>query len=222
MRIFLLCLTFAIFKMSTISAQEIIDTVYYKNKYGGPEVSQKKGKVIEYTIKMPDGSICYKMTDKKGKVLQQRCFKDDIPTGIWISVAGSSVDYNVEINYDDTLYTDIPYYDLEEGKLLTELSGDFEAPVFPQNDNIFRRYVSMNLRYPEYAAINGIQGRVLSQFIIDESGKVTDYRVIESAEKVLDIEAARVIQNSPLWKPAKLNGKAIKVCIKMPTVFVLQ
>lgn len=223
MRNIFIVIAIFIFEMTNLSGQEIIDTSYYKSKYGGPKVSEKQGKVIEFKIKMPDGSICYRMTDKKGdKVLRQRCFKNDIPTGIWISISGSEIDYNVEISYKDTLYADIPNYDLKENKLNSELSGNFEPPIFPQYDNNFQRYIAMNLRYPEIAAENGIQGKVLSQFIIDESGKILDLRIKKSADKVLDIEAARVILQSPIWTPAKLDGKPIKVCITMPTVFVLQ
>lgn len=223
MKILLMTAAFFILAMTRLFGQEIIDTTYYKSKYGGPEVSEKQGKVIELTVKMPDGSICYKMTDKKGgKVLRQRCYRDDIPTGIWISITGTEIDYNIEISYKDTIYADIPYFDLKEGKLISELSGNFEPPIFPEYENHFQKYIAMNLRYPEIAAENGIQGKVFSQFIIDESGTIKDLRIKKSADKVLDIEAARVILQSTKWTPAKLDGKPIKVCISIPTNFILQ
>jgi periplasmic protein TonB len=38
----------------------------------------------------------------------------------------------------------------------------------------FRRYIAENLRYPQIAAENGIQGRVFVQFVVNEDGTVSD------------------------------------------------
>ncbi|MCU4166091.1 energy transducer TonB [Carboxylicivirga caseinilyticus] len=223
MRVLILIQLMLFLVLSMVSSQNIIDTLYYKSKYGGPQVSEKEGKVLEYIIEMPDGTICHKMMNRKGKKLfRQRCFKNGVPTGIWISRTGSHVDYNIEFSYEDTTYSDIPNYDLIEKKLINEIIGDFTPPVFHINDDVFQKYVAMNLRYPLMAMENGIQGKVISQFIIDEKGKVIELRIIQSADKILDAEAARVILNSPEWTPVKLDGKPIKVCIIVQTSFVLQ
>lgn len=62
----------------------------------------------------------------------------------------------------------------------------------------------------------------MSQVVIDENGELKNLSILQSAHKILDMEASRVILLSPKWTPAKLNGKPIKVFIIVPTNFVLQ
>ncbi|MDF1558641.1 MAG: M56 family metallopeptidase [Bacteroidales bacterium] len=63
-----------------------------------------------------------------------------------------------------------------------------EMPVFQDDTthHAFMNWVSANLRYPEEAAKQGIQGRVMVQFIIDEQGNVTEPKVVQGADPLLD------------------------------------
>lgn len=222
MRNLLIISAFCLLAITTATGQVIIDTAYFKNIYIQDKVSAKQAKIIQYTIQEPDGSLCYKMTDKKSnKVLRQRCYKGDTPCGIWITEYGEEFDYTGKFTYNDTAYTDIPNYKLEQGKLQCTTPGNFEPPIFPLSDHIFDRFVSERLIYPQIATENGIQGELIAQYIIDETGKLTDLRIIKSAAKILDVEAVRIILQSPLWIPAKQNGKPVKSCITMPLKFVL-
>lgn len=84
------------------------------------------------------------------------------------------------------------------------------------------KWVYAYLRYPSYAAENGIQGRVVVDFIIDEKGNVTDVKVSRGVHETLDEEAVRVISASPKWKPAKHRGKKVKVAMSVTVEFRLQ
>lgn len=86
----------------------------------------------------------------------------------------------------------------------------------------FREWVNENLKYPEKAKKEKIQGRVFIQFCVDATGMVKDVEVVRGVHPVLDKEAFRVISESPKWhKPGYQRGKAVKVKYTMPVAFVL-
>lgn len=206
-----------------LSGQVVIDRKFYKSIYGGPPVEEKKAKVTEITILEQDSTFRYEMRLLKDNYLVQlKIYKDGLPVGKWIYTDGSSLDYNFDLPYSASEYTDIIHYSLSDKTTRAPVVGVFEAPVFPQDENNFQVFISKKVIYPQVAFENGIQGTVVSQFIIDESGKLVELSIFESADKVLDKETARVIRLSPVWKPAKLNGQPVKVCITMPTIFRLQ
>ncbi|MCK4920738.1 MAG: energy transducer TonB [Bacteroidales bacterium] len=86
----------------------------------------------------------------------------------------------------------------------------------------FRKYIAQNLRYPDIAAENGISGRVIVQFAVNNVGKVVDAKVVAGVDPALDKEAMRVVMTSPSWTPGKQRGKAVKVLFTFPINFVLQ
>jgi TonB family protein len=99
-----------------------------------------------------------------------------------------------------------------------------EMPIFNGGDPAieFRKYIFQNLRYPVDAALNGISGRVIIQFIINPEGKLINPDVVVSAGPILDQEAIRLINSSPLWKPGYQRGKPVNVIYTFPLNFVLQ
>ena len=78
------------------------------------------------------------------------------------------------------------------------------------------------LRYPEQCVREGIQGRVLVDFIISEKGKVEDVRVLKGVDPRLDEEAVRVVSASPDWKPGRLRGKKVRTEMSMYIEFRLE
>ena len=84
------------------------------------------------------------------------------------------------------------------------------------------KWVYMYLRYPQEAVRQGIQGRVLVDFIIDEKGKVTDVKVLKGVDELLDEEAVRVIEASPDWKPGKVHGRKVKTELSLYVEFRLE
>lgn len=83
------------------------------------------------------------------------------------------------------------------------------------------KWVYQYLKYPEQAVIEGIQGRVTVDFIIDVDGKVTDVRVVRGVDPLLDEEAVRVISASPKWKPGRVNGNKVRTSMTVPVDFML-
>lgn len=85
-------------------------------------------------------------------------------------------------------------------------------PAFMNNydPNVFlNKWVYVYLKYPKAAVDNGIQGKVLVDFVIDEKGKVRDVKVLRGVNPLLDEEAVKVVAASPDWKPARVRGKRV-------------
>ena len=95
-----------------------------------------------------------------------------------------------------------------------------EHPTFKGGGpNNFATWAAMHVKYPKYAKEAGIEGTVIVHFVIDRNGKISEAHVHESVHPVLDEEAVRVVMKSPKWKPAKKDGKPVKVSYTLPIVF---
>ncbi len=97
-----------------------------------------------------------------------------------------------------------------------------EMPVFPGGEDALRTYIAGNVKYPDVAKKEGIAGKVIVTFVIDESGKVTDVKVVRGVHKLLDEESVRVVSGMPAWQPGKEKGKAVKVQYTIPIQFALK
>ncbi|MBN1416787.1 MAG: energy transducer TonB [Bacteroidales bacterium] len=98
-----------------------------------------------------------------------------------------------------------------------------EMPQFMEGDiNRFLSYIKDNLTYPAEAVDAGIEGQVMIHFVINESGELTDARIIQSCNPLLDSVALRVVTASPLWKAGKLDGNPVRVGYTVPVVFSLK
>ena len=97
-----------------------------------------------------------------------------------------------------------------------------QMPSFPGGAQELLQYIAKNLKYPTIAQENGVQGRVICQFVVARDGSVQNVRVVRSLDPYCDKEAIRVIQSLPKWIPGKQNGKTVPVYYTLPIVFKLQ
>ena len=97
-----------------------------------------------------------------------------------------------------------------------------QAPQFPGGQAELMSWLGKNIRYPVIAQENGIQGRVVCQFVVGSDGSVRDIKVVRSLDPSCDKEAVRVIQSMPKWIPGRQNGKAVSVRYTLPVMFRLQ
>ena len=95
-----------------------------------------------------------------------------------------------------------------------------QMPSFP-GGNVMA-WLSQNLKYPVIAAENGVQGRVVVQFVVEKDGSVTDVHAVKKVDPSLDKEAERVVKSMPKWIPGKQNGSAVRVKYTVPVTFRLQ
>ena len=94
-----------------------------------------------------------------------------------------------------------------------------DVPTFPLGD--VSKWIAKNVKYPQIAAENGVQGKVFMNFVIEKDGSITDLKVLRGVDPALDKEAIRVIKSMPKWKPGKQRGKPVRVSFNLPIVFQL-
>ena len=97
-----------------------------------------------------------------------------------------------------------------------------EMPEFPGGMAECMKFLAKNIKYPTIAQENGVQGRVIVQFVVNKDGTIVDPVVVRSVDPYLDKEALRVIKAMPKWKPGKQRGKAVRVKYTVPVTFRLQ
>ena len=158
----------------------------------------------------------------------------------------SELYYEFREEYDKTFkdsgsYTEtreISYYTGQDNDVEVVIAPPVEAPVeeeeeifivvetmpeFPGGQQEMMKYIGTNIKYPVIAQENGIQGRVICQFVVEKDGKVTNIKVVRSSSDAsLDEEAVRVINSMPKWKPGKQRGKLVRVKYTIPVNFRLQ
>ncbi len=97
-----------------------------------------------------------------------------------------------------------------------------ENPSFPGGQSALMQWLNENIKYPVIAAENGIEGRVIVQFVVSKTGSISDVRVVRGVDPSLDKEAVRVVSNMPNWTPGRQNGTTVNVRFTLPVTFRLQ
>lgn len=97
-----------------------------------------------------------------------------------------------------------------------------QMPEFPGGMKELLKFLQDNLKYPENAMKNNVQGRVIVQFVVEKDGTLTEFKVARSVDPDLDAEALRVLQTMPKWKLGMQRGKIVRVKFTVPVSFKLQ
>lgn len=92
---------------------------------------------------------------------------------------------------------------------------------FPGGDVALFSFLHRNLRYPEQAQIDSIQGRVIVRFVVNEEGSIEQVSIAKSVSEELDQEAVRVIKLMPKWEPGLNNGTPVSTYFTLPITFRL-
>jgi protein TonB len=95
-------------------------------------------------------------------------------------------------------------------------------PEFPGGDIALLKFIADNTVYPKEAKEKGIQGKVITRFMVKKDGSVSDVSVVQGVNSALDNEAVRVVKTLPNFTPGKLNGKTVPVWFMVPITFALK
>ena len=110
----------------------------------------------------------------------------------------------------------------EEIFVTVEEMPTFQGGGLPE----FRNWVQSNVKYPQIALENGIQGNVVVQFVVGPDGKMTNFKGLQSPDKTLSDATIEVLKKANElkkgWKPGKQRGKAVKVSFTLPVKFAIQ
>ncbi len=98
-----------------------------------------------------------------------------------------------------------------------------EQPAeFPGGTAAMMKWLNNNIRYPEAAQQNDIQGKVVVNFVVEKDGSIAQVKIAKGVDKDLDREAIRVVKKMPRWQPGKNNGVPVRSYFNLPVTFRLQ
>lgn len=120
--------------------------------------------------------------------------------------------------------------EMKDGRLLSKADGpehnltfmdrldrqpSFKGKKGQEGLDAFSAWVQKRLRKPA----DGATGTVLVRFVIGRNGGVQEVQIARGVSPALNDEAMRVVRKSPKWKPAKMDGRTIRVTYTLPVVF---
>ena len=176
----------------------------------------KLGLSFSYNI-TANGSIYIKIDNvkmKEEKITWQTNPDGVILEDLFFQLQSDSLKYDELVNWnpnEESVYNEV-----------NEIDKVDEKPSFPGGESAMKSYLNSNVKYPDVAQGNGVQGRVIVESIIEKDGSMSDVKVIRSVDPSLDREALRVVKAMPKWTPAKLKGIPVRTKCTTPVVFRLQ
>ncbi|MGM9853267.1 MAG: energy transducer TonB [Muribaculaceae bacterium] len=97
-----------------------------------------------------------------------------------------------------------------------------QKPMFPGGEAAMYKWLGDQIQYPAAASEEGVQGRVVVQFIVEENGSISHVNVVRGKHPALDAEALRVVKKMPKWNPGRNNGQPVRVIYNLPVTFKLK
>jgi periplasmic protein TonB len=92
---------------------------------------------------------------------------------------------------------------------------------FPNGKEGLDKWIAANLKYPEDAKKDTIEGKVVVRFVVEIDGSATSPEVLRGVSSSLDNEAKRLVLAMPKWKPAQQRGQSVRSFFTLPIVFKL-
>jgi TonB family protein len=98
-----------------------------------------------------------------------------------------------------------------------------ENPSFNGGDRAMKIYLRDNVKFPEDAAKEGLDGTVYVDFVVSSDGHVREVGSTtipgEEVDQRFVDEAIRVVKSMPRWLPGRQHGKAVDVSYSVPITF---
>ena len=177
-------------------SKEIPSVMFTTGRYPEHNTDRDTEKILDYEMMERELEYIYNFTLQIANTESQLAFRPD-----------------EESRRKMTQAAVVPYYDCDQRPSFLNSSDPAQ---------FLEKWVYQYLKYPEKAVLEGVQGRVMVDFIIEKDGKVTGVRVVKGVSPELDAEAVKVVSASPKWKPGKVNGEKVRTSITIPVEFRLE
>ena len=103
----------------------------------------------------------------------------------------------------------------------SELEDDKQA-LHSCADSKLIQYVASRIKYPAIAKENGIEGKVILQFVVEKDGSVSNAKIVRDIGGGCGKEALRVVNELPNWIPGKQRSVPVRVRFTLPVKFAFQ
>ena len=193
------------------SAATVMETATLRTENITENTVKVKGVVLDYETKQPISGAVFllKGNPTKNRTNSQGEFQLEGQQGDTIKVA-----LNQEYTTENIILT-------ADAENLTVELKKVVMPEYPGGPAECMKFLSKNIRYPKKARENGIQGRVVVQFVVDKDGSIDDIKIVKSVSWELNDEAKRVVKRMPKFKPGTIGGEPVRMRFTMPIMFRL-
>ena len=82
-------------------------------------------------------------------------------------------------------------------------------------------FIYNELKYPEEAILENVEGTVVIRMIIDEKGFVKNAEINRNLGAGCGEEALRIVKSMGKWNPGMHDGKPVNVIFNLPITFKL-
>ena len=116
----------------------------------------------------------------------------------------------------------IAFMDLQLTPEDTVYNVTAKIPEYPGGAAELMKFISSNIKYPQSARANNIEGRVFVSFVVEKDGSITNAQVMRGIDKDCDAEALRVVTSMPKWSPGlNVNSEPVRCKFIVPIYFKL-
>ena len=126
-----------------------------------------------------------------------------------LEVADAETDQDDMIEIEEEEFSE-PFISVEQMPML----GDCKDEECTQVE--IMKFIARNFKYPEIAKANGVEGRVILEFVVEKNGKVGRVKILKGLDKHVDKAAIEVVEKLPVFSPGKQIGKAVPVKYTVP------
>jgi TonB family protein len=85
----------------------------------------------------------------------------------------------------------------------------------------YKQYLVSELRYPEQALENNVEGKVTIQFTVETSGTLSEFKVLKGIGHGCEEEVIRLIKEGPKWAASRRNTKTVRDRVRVRVKFAL-
>ncbi len=220
-----LFLTFCILIIPILCSAQEVNERFYKDASLRKETLEAKANFVKTVTQHEDGSVTTSVKNiRKNEIIRSQTYQGTEPVGTWVIQYMSgprSIDYAFQLSYSDEKCPD------NKGLVLDDYFADnasigYKAPRIASGEQTFMQFLGKNMVYPDGAVREHIQGRVMVNFTITQTGSIENIYVLEGKHLLLDKEAMRVIRKLKLATPPTLNGEAQELCVSVPLRFAVR
>ena len=179
-----------------------------------------EGKLRELSVTDDSGNGFLQLVHANGKLQVSGKLESGKKTGTWTYRSEEGIPVMSVIFSADSVVNQVCYE--ADGKTPSAGVCIFEKIAeFKGGSNGWRRYLEQNLRYPQAALDQRIQGMVQVDFQVDQAGKVSDFNIISSPGESLSEEVIRLLKAAPKWTPAIQYNKPVIYRLTQAVTFAM-
>jgi len=92
-------------------------------------------------------------------------------------------------------------------------------PRYPGGEAELYNFIRNKRTYPKSAQEEGIEGRVITRFVVLPDGSIDNVTIVRGIHPACDSVAINIIRSMPKWIPGTLNEKAVPISYILHIIF---